>query len=55
MLVIPVLRRLTQEDLEFKASLSSLVRPCLKRKKRMKERKKEKEKKYESIRFTFHS
>jgi hypothetical protein len=28
--IIPELRRLRQEDLEFKANLDYLVRPCLK-------------------------
>jgi hypothetical protein len=31
--VIPALRRLKQEDCEFKASLSYIVRLCLKKKK----------------------
>ena len=30
MLVIPVLGKLRQEDSEFTASLSNLVRPCFK-------------------------
>jgi hypothetical protein len=34
--VIPALGRLRQEDLEFKVSLDSTVRPCLKKKKERK-------------------
>jgi hypothetical protein len=31
MLVIPALKMLRQEDLDFKATLDYLVRPCLKK------------------------
>jgi hypothetical protein len=33
--VIPALERLRQEDLKFKSSLGCLVRPCLKKKKKV--------------------
>jgi hypothetical protein len=36
--IIPDFRRLGQENLEFKASLGYIVRPCLKRKQRKKKR-----------------
>jgi hypothetical protein len=35
--VIPVLRRLSQEDHKFKASLGYIARPCLKRRKKRRE------------------
>lgn len=31
--VVPLLRKLRQEEREFKASLGSMVRPCLKKQK----------------------
>lgn len=42
-MVIPALRRLSQENLELKASLGYVARPCLKQPKQ-KTKKKEKEK-----------
>jgi hypothetical protein len=33
--IIPTLRRLKQEDLEFKVSLAYIGRPCLKKKERI--------------------
>jgi hypothetical protein len=39
--IIPTLRRLTQEDLEFDSSLGYIVRSCLKRKRRWEGNKRE--------------
>jgi hypothetical protein len=43
--IIPAVRRLRQEDLEFKASLGYTAKPCLKKENKKKRKEKEKEKK----------